>query len=90
MLKSISAIESLYCILFLSAACRCASKTVYGKSVGPYCDMWDNDGPWCYLAGGMEGKICKGAIKSDAGDFYWTKDSDICRAAENNRKASMQ
>ena len=54
-----------------------------------YCAKRDEDSPWCYVSGGKEGKKCKGAIKTrGGGEFYWTKDADICRAAESNRQSS--
>ena len=51
--------------------------------------MWDYiNGPYCYLSGGPNGKECQGAVKSGYGDFYWTRDDDICGAAEKYRKSS--
>ena len=76
------------CILEL---CECTAeynKTIDGVFVGAFCDVRDSDAPWCYLTGGVEGRRCAGASKSRYGDFYWTKDEDICRAAESNRKSS--
>ena len=57
-----------------------------GVKVRAYCEYWDSNGvgPWCYLNGGSSGKNCPGAIKSGNGNFYWTKDADICRAAQKS------
>ena len=64
--------------------------SIGGVFVGNYCGNWDSDGYWCYLSGGSEGKECPGAVKSSSttGDFYWTKDENICRAAKSNKKSS--
>ena len=56
--------------------------------VRAYCAMWDNDGPWCYVTGGSEGKNCAGAIKSSRADIYWTKDAGICSGSEKNKSSS--
>ena len=71
--------------------CQCTAEynmSISGVFVEAYCGIWDRDGSWCYLGGGSEGKECPGALKSKNGDFYWTKDEDICHAAESNKKSS--
>ena len=45
------------------------------------CKRWDSDGHWCYLEGGLRADICPGAIRSKAGNYYWTKDAQICKNA---------
>ena len=75
----------------ISKGCHCTAEynaDVYGVLVGAYCDMWDLDGIWCYLTGGLKGKECPGAIKSSGGDYYWTKDAEICRAAQLKKESS--
>jgi len=72
--------------------CQCTAEynmSIGGVFVEAYCGIWSSsDFYWCYLSGGSKGKECPGAVKSSAGDFYWTKDEDICRAAESNKKSN--
>ena len=63
-----------------------ANTNVY---VEAYCNHWDKDGSWCYLAYGLDAEHCPKARESKSGAFYWTKDTAICKAAESNRKGSM-
>ena len=47
--------------------------------VGPFCSDWIHDyPPFCYLSGGLEGKFCPDAIKSEGGNFYWTENKTVC------------
>ena len=73
----------------LLASCKCTSeynKELSGVPVEAFCGEWDADGKWCYLTGGLNARNCPGAHKSGGGDFYWTKDAEICRAAEKNKQ----
>ena len=76
----------------IAGVCTCTGEYGIKKNGFPsvpiegYCDYWDNDGPWCYLAGGLKAEMCPGALLSSGGDKYWTKDETIFQAAEGNRK----
>ena len=37
---------------------------------------------WCYLWGGPGAKTCRGALKSQAGNYYYTYDKEICDKAK--------
>ena len=48
------------------------------------CRDWNNSGVvWCQLKGGELSKTCNGAIKSEAGDFYWSDHSDYCEQTKS-------
>ena len=62
--------------------CQCTAEydiEINGKKVEAYCGMWDSKGPWCFVHGGMKGEKCPGAKKSEHGEFYYTKDAEVCR-----------
>ena len=40
-------------------------------------------GKMCYLTGGMSASKCEGATMSEFGPYYYTKDREICEAAES-------
>ena len=33
---------------------------------------------WCYLYGNEKAENCFNATKSTAGNYYWTRDADLC------------
>ena len=48
--------------------------------VGPFCDKWNDDPPFCYLAGREKAQNCPGAQESDE-NLYWTEDASVCNAS---------
>ena len=74
--------------LYSGNACTCTSEYNVrrdGKIVQGYCEQWNSEDPgsvFCYLAGGLSSSNCPGALKSKAGDFYWTKDQTVCSKAK--------
>ena len=65
--------------------CNCTSGATYGiTSVKGYCGPWlGTDYDWCYLENGLNASNCAGAtratLRNGDVDYYWTKDTDICR-----------
>ena len=65
--------------------CECISGDTYGirstskGEIQAYCDRWTGeDFEWCYISGHSNAASCSGAVKSRAGEYYWSKDAGIC------------
>ena len=71
--------------LYLVENCKCTSHynlsvTINASNtrVEAHCNKWGSSFAFCYLHGGLEASKCPGAFKSSRGDFYLTKDPNVC------------
>ena len=76
-------------VIFLNlvnlSVCKCDGNNTYLQT--PKCHDYGNEGiDWCYLKKHQDDKFCPGATKSTRGDFYWTKDVNVC----NGKSAAFE
>ena len=69
--------DIVLCIL----ECTCTEE----NGVKGYCNTWKGQAfRFCYLSDGLDAVNCPEAQKSSEGNFYFTRNSAICNAAEKN------
>jgi len=77
--NSLGNLHKMTCKEINLSVCKCDGNNTYVQT--PKCQDYENESfDWCYLKKHQDDKFCPGAKKSSRGDFYWTKDVNVCNA----------